>query len=425
MKKLKLYLFSLLLLLSSGFNANAFTATQQTVLFGSSCPTIGGTCPSINANFTTDKYWVEGVGFVPLTSIVSTSRASSALSQDTNGTWYSFSANTLRVTNKGALIEEARTNKCTNYNANPPALVAMGTAAAFNAAVTNITAGAGTGTPLFGVVDDSAAIAASGLANVSNGRTYVIDNTLGTSDSSLTFSGVAGNTNTHTISAYGRVIGTAGANNRIEVQDTTSIRASFTGTTTYTRVSASGVPTAISLLRVRAIAGATVYVTLNQLEEGAFVTSPIVVAGASATRAADVPQLIGPALTAALAAKAAFFQTNGMANSTAPRPIDSSTGRIQFDSTTVVDAVIGANTAPATLGAGTSAGTVKFAMAFDAINFSMVANGGTKVTNANAFSFTGAVYLGTNLAATRIINGYMQRFAFSPVKGVFDGATRP
>ena len=46
--------------------------------------------------------------------------------------------------------------------------------------------------------------------------------------------------------------------------------------------------------------------------------------------------------------------------------------------------------------------------------------GPNKAQNAN-----GAVYLGNRAAGDRTLNGYMQRFALSLTKGVFDGATSP
>lgn len=423
MKNLKLFLLPLLLLLSGGF-----TATQQTVLFSGGCPTIGGACPSINLNFTTGKYWVNGVGFVPLTSVVSTTRASSKICANAAGVFTSVGNNILCVTDQGALIEEARTNKSTNYNANPPALVTMGTAAAFNAAVTNTIAVGGDASTLFGVVDDTSNVVSAGYGNIANGRVYKIDNSAGAASAFLDAAGAFGNLNTSTLSVVAR-------GDVFSLQDNfAGINVPMGASTTYVRRVATGTPgNTAARFRVSVGAGKIVYVFFQQNEEGPFVTSPIVTAGASATRAADVPQLIGPALVAGQASKSAFFQTSSVALSSASRNLlsaaNANEGFIYYpggSNTTVINQYNFITASNATFGSGTVAGTVKSAHSYDASSLTAVANGGSKATSANSGNWnTSAIYLGNRFAGDRALNGYMQRFALSPVKGVFDGATAP
>lgn len=191
-----------------------------------------------------------------------------------------------RITDRGLLIEGARTNKCTNYNAAPQALVTPTTAAAFNAAVSGLAASAGDANALFGVVDDTAELLAAGLQNIcTNGRVFKIDNSACAATSSVSVLGATGNTNAHYYSTYGRATAGTGTVGR---SASGSGAASISGAS-YTRVGASLTPAgAAETLRIQAVAGAIVYFILNQLEEGAFVSSPIPVAGASATRPADV-----------------------------------------------------------------------------------------------------------------------------------------
>lgn len=166
-----------------------------------------------------------------------------------------------------------------------------------------------------------------------------------------------------------------------------------------------------------------------QLELGSFGTPLIATAGASAARAADIPQLIGPALTAALNAKAAFFQTNGVQfGANVPGLIGWLPGSAFSWYPTSNQSLLrndGLNTATASFGTGTAAGTVKTALAMDGAGFSIVSNGGTKATSASAWGIgsANAVYLGNRSTGDRALNGYLQRFALSSIKGAFDGMT--
>ncbi len=107
------------------------------------------------------------------------------------------------------------TNKCTGYNAAPPALIAMGTAVAFNAAVVGMVAGGGDTSTLFGVVDDTTALEALAVSDPFiqagldkgwlNGRVFKIDNSVSAVSALVTISGQSDNTNAHSFAAYCRV----------------------------------------------------------------------------------------------------------------------------------------------------------------------------------------------------------------------------
>ena len=75
----------------------------------------GGIAASVDLDFVDSLYYnsLSGNGSLP-GSFVTVSRASTAYEDDANGNWTSFGSNVLRVTNKGALIEEARTNSIRN-----------------------------------------------------------------------------------------------------------------------------------------------------------------------------------------------------------------------------------------------------------------------------------------------------------------------
>lgn len=249
---------------------------------------LAGVAPYMALDFAGGQYFKDG-GQSELASVpgYSFTRASAGYAQNAAGLLLPFASGVPRITDKGVLVEGARTNKCTNYNAALPALVTPAVLATFNAAVTNLVAAGGDGNTLFGIVDDAAALAVAGLSGaVTNGRVIKIDNSAGAATAFINLGGTTGNTNAHTMSAYLR------ANAPV-----TSAPMTFTGgsgnnfdiTTAYQRYTQTFTPGAgTNQSTLRCPAGSVMYFILNQLEEGAFVSSPIVVAGASATRVADV-----------------------------------------------------------------------------------------------------------------------------------------
>ncbi len=173
----------------------------------------------------------------------------------------------------GLLREPQGTNKCTNYNANPTDL-------------TGVTKG-GEAAATLTLVDDSAELAAAGLDGIcSNGSVYKLDNSAGaTAAYAVNTAGQPGNTNAHSMTAYVR-----GGTGVIGLNLATSWT-SFTASEAYRRVYSLNKTSAETnrYFYIQADAGQTVYFILNQLEESSFPTSVIPIAGANATRAAEIP----------------------------------------------------------------------------------------------------------------------------------------
>lgn len=169
----------------------------------------------------------------------------------------------------GLLIEGARTNKNTNYS-DPTA-------------TTNVTK-AGDAASTLTVVSDTTALAAAGLSTVcSNGNVYQLDNSAGVADAFATFAGTTGNTNPHAVSLYARGSGTASFRLNGSNQNSLALTSSFARKSqTFTPSNSS------AQFSIRAAAGAIIYFVANVLEEGSFISSPILIAGGSATRAVEL-----------------------------------------------------------------------------------------------------------------------------------------
>lgn len=201
-------------------------------------------------------------------------RASPAYAPNLAGVYQSFSNNQLRLTDAGLYVPEPmRTNKCTNFNANPTDLTGL----------TKF----GDAASVLSVVDDAAMIEDAGLGGIcTSGLVVRLDNTAGSAEAGCIFSGVVGNTNTHSFSVWARSI--LGANGRIGVAGFLGGIGSISFATSYRRESISGTPVNGSQASsIRVNGGGTVYFILNQLEEASAASSPIVVDGQARFRAAE------------------------------------------------------------------------------------------------------------------------------------------
>lgn len=194
-------------------------------------------------NFQSEKA-MHGTSDLLVGDCVSISRASSRLLEDRSSIYQAFGANELaHVSGVGAYVGSGFSNKirnprgeggvvgtigvmnkCTCFNASPPALVTMGSAAAFNSAVTNMIASGGDANTLYGVVDDIAALEALAVSDPSiraglsngwlNGRVYKLDNSAGAVSAQFIPSGQVGSTDQHQV--YGYVRGSGAAAVRLE-----------------------------------------------------------------------------------------------------------------------------------------------------------------------------------------------------------------
>jgi len=201
------------------------------------------------------------------------------------GDWYDYSQAKIDIgiitdfdindgTPIGHFTEPASTNKCTNYNANP-------------ADTTNVTLvqSGGTGAT-FGVIDDSAELAAAGLDGVCPlGNVYKLDNSSGTGTAFAEVIGNVGNTNKHSVSVWARkTVGDC----YLQLAEAGIGQTAITSSTYSKYKSENLTPSSVAnVLIVQADPGGIVYFILNQLEEKAFSTSEIQTEGSAVTRNKD------------------------------------------------------------------------------------------------------------------------------------------
>ncbi len=195
--------------------------------------------------------------------------------RDSNGDYQQSTANSPRFDHTptglplGLKFEDARTNKNTNYNFSPTD-------------TTGLTYSGGSGTVT--VVDKTATLATLGLDKVGNGKMYKCEAVGGTL--TVYIDGTPGNTNTHSFRLYGWSEGGFVA---VDLTGAGSTTMPF-GEANFAEIKSENLtPTHSSRkIRINIASGRTVYFVGNGLEEAAFLSSPIVVEGAAATRQRDV-----------------------------------------------------------------------------------------------------------------------------------------
>ena len=243
----------------------------------------GNAAPALDLNFAAQSYRRNGL-IISLGAALQFARASAGTRWTGGGTLLLEAPDIARLDHLplvaaplGLLIEAAATNKCANTSVNPVAL-------------TGITKG-GDAAATLSVTNDAGALAAAGLSALNtSGNAFLLDNSAGTGFATATIAGAVGNTNQHTASIWWRE--TRGSN--VSLYTTSRYVAPQAITAGYTRHEVSQVPASASAtIVVYATAGAKVFFLLNQLEQGAGATSPIPVANAAATRAADFAGLKG------------------------------------------------------------------------------------------------------------------------------------
>ncbi len=410
---------------------------------------LGGNMPpwvmrgaSADLNFMRSTYWAQP-NSRSLATLISTSRASAGYAQTTSGLLVPFTTNTPRITDNGLLVEEARTN--TSFGSVDLANGSYWSGFAMTGVGGQADPAGGTGAALISEDNTNANHAWGSVASTS----YVLSTVY-----TRSFWLKAGTWN---LVQLNLVSSRFPNNSYINVNLTTgafSLGAGSTGlggATLYpngwVRVwlagtcTSSGSNATANIYTIQSMADAyrptfvgdparNFYVFGSQVEIGPSATSLIITAGAGVARAADIITLTGAAATAALGAKAAYFETNGcgpnLSGNSARILAWSGGATITFNTSgTIVRAFNGTTLASGTIGSGGNYnGLVKSAFGMDAVSYTALANGGTKATEASAWAGnTGSVNVGNSSSGTSPLNGYLRRAVFGLTKGQFDGLT--
>ncbi|MGE0178995.1 MAG: hypothetical protein AB7O91_04140 [Sphingomonas sp.] len=207
-------------------------------------------------------------------------RATAGTAWTAAGALVPFASGEPRVTDAGLLVEPGRTNKLAYYNANVAEAVAA-------TSVAGLTPDGGL---TLTVIDDTAAIAAAGLSAVcTSGKAVQVVNSSG-STKYLAIAGTTGNTNPHVISIFART--PTPFTGTVHYLDGAS-PPSYSVTAAYQRFSEVVTPAASNKqMFLRVANGNTIIFLLAGMEEGDFITSPIVTQGSAATRDPDRPIII-------------------------------------------------------------------------------------------------------------------------------------
>jgi hypothetical protein len=367
--------------------------------------------------------------------------SSPGYAQTNAGTWLSFAANTPRITDKGLLIEEQRTNSLRNNSMQGAVAGSPGTQpnnwALFGSAsgLTRTIVGTGTenGVEYIEVrYQGTAAVAAfdAGFEQVNqiaavSGQTWTASTFVklvaGTLDNVTSF-------RIEIAERDGAGAGLVTGTSSILVPTSTLQRLSYT----YTTVSAS---TAFVYSRWRANVSTTqpIDFTLRigwpQLELGAFATSPIRTTGTAVTRTPDVVKLTSiPWFNAGAgtlyAEGSPGYATAGLSLIPCLASFDDGTGneRIQIRRNDVGPSasfvVVDGGVVQANQGAGGAVSwplandSRKLAIAFATNDFATVENGGSAVTDALGTLPTPTQMLFGAGAGISYLNGYLKRVAY-------------
>lgn len=357
-----------------------------------------GSAENLNFQTNTAQLYCQNAG--QATGQLSITRATVGMAQYQSGCLQSFASGAFRDTDRGLLIEEARTNSgLWSNDMTNAAWVKVNMTTALNATGADCAATANAATTLTATAANATILQT--VVDISEADTYSVwlKRASGTGTVNISLDGIAWTAVTLTTSFQ-------------EFQKTSTLLNPNFGIQIATN-------------------GDSVIAEFNQLElNKSFATSPILTTTVAATRNADVVQVIGLGATIIPLSASVFIQTIGQEGiTTSPRLLDLNGGILLLTTGPTVVASDGTNSATASLGSGSAAGTVKSAFGLDNSSMTVIANGGTKVTQSTSTWATQVAgqtpRLGNNSSGIRALNAYLQDVAFAIPKGLFDNRTSP
>ena len=392
------------------------------------------------AGATLDLNFVASSGYPAAPSLLLTTTRSSSgdYADNSAGVWSSFAANIPRITDKGLLVEEARTNSIRNNSMQGAVAGTPGTAPTnWGVSATGLTielVGTGTQNGVEYVDYRLSGTTGATSATVAFETPTAIAATTGQVWAESAFLSFVGGSKTNITSLFFTVTENTSGGVFVANNDGSDFVASLTSTLTRfstVRTLAGGgtVAAAAPKLRFSWSIGVAIDITLRigwpQLELGAFATSPIRTTGVSATRAADVATasavLAGPRTMYAEGAPSA---PDSYATSQILAQLDNGTAneRILFfrasanPSGTVVVGGSSVDYNAIDLGTHSQNATGKYALALESGAQSGVFNAGSISAGVKASlpTTSSTLRLGCNSAGAGQWNGYIRRISLFP-----------
>lgn len=380
-----------------------------------------------------DMYFANGQYFGATTADLTVTRASTAYGEYLGGSFQSFGSNVARITDKGLLAEESRTN-----------LVLQNTFQTIGGVwtATNCTTSQNAG-----VSPDGASTALQLTENAGTGDKSLVSNVItasvatytqkwyvkrasGTRNVELRYFDATSFTNYALIDFNLDTLGTslAGSNGGFTyVSSACRLLGSgwYEITATAQVTSTVSVPNFQVYLLFLNASNATNYtgdgtsgfmLWAPQCEVGAFATTPIITVGATVTRAADVI-VPGAALTGVVAAATGtvLAQTNyGVAGITSD--VYDSNGAIHLGFTSGNAATTQVTSTTSTANTATRTARTKLAVAWNAGGRAICLNGGTVATDAVAVTPSATEWVGSTSGTSNFLNGYIERLTLYNTK---------
>ena len=348
--------------------------------------------PSVDCKFTARQCWAKGTGYVNISSLLSTTRASTGYAQMASGLLVPFAANQPRITDQGLLVEEARTNDAVqSRDMTQAAWVTVGMGTAKNA------------TGADGNANSATTLTATGTASSCTSSCTALQTiTLGSS--------------ADTYSIYlKRVTGTGTVN--ITINNLIGATACTVVTTAFTRCTVTAT-LANPVIGVQLTAlNDVVIADFNQMEPGGFATSPIPTTTVAVARNSDNVLAAGALLAASILAQGSVYTKIGSVPDTTGFH-----GVVGFDprrliyfgaSNTLVKSFNGTSPLTATIGGGgtLTSGPTSIATGWSVSGRSIVANNGTVATDALVMGTDTTLSIGREFSSVDYIDAYIQQLS--------------
>lgn len=371
--------------------------------------TTGGEVAALDYDFEHNRYWqAHPVYCRDPSSLLVVSRASAGYVDDLAGNWVSVPANQLRVSNKGALSEEARTNSVLwNRDLTNAAWVKSNTTTALDQIGVDGTAGAA-----------SSLTATAGNGTILQAITLVSEG--------------------YFLSAFVKRVAGSGVVNM--TMDGGATWTAIPITSGWSKISIPAQTLANPIVGFEIVtSGDKIAVDFVQLELGAFATSPISTTNASVTRAVDFVKVVNPPLFSrmSICILVKAFPNTVISNPANQVPLTISDGTLNNRVSVLRNNTNGTVVATDTYaGVGTNWGAfanpaffvwgqgqkIKLVSNYDNSNGSNTSQTGT-VDGGAIYSLVSdfplgldTVNVGSNPTGGAVFNGYVQRFAILLVR---------